>query len=303
MENIRRLTGLIPAAYTPIYPNGKLNLNQVSLQVDYFRQVGVKTVFLSGTTGECFSFSTKERIDLLQCWLEVAGDDISIIFHVGHNCLGEAEKMAAAAATSGALAVATMAPFFFKPANIKTLVDWCTPIAAAAENLPFFFYHIPALTGVDLPMLSFLQLGAEKIPTLKGIKYTSRNMPDLNSCLHLEQGRFDILSGWDENLLGALSIGAQGAVGSTYNYAAPLYQKLIQAFNKGDIESARKYQLQSIQLIDILLEFGVMQAGKAIMAMRGVDCGPVRPPLVPLKPQKLAELKSKVKKLSFLHFD
>ena len=83
-------------------------------------------------------------------------------------------------------------------------------------------------------------------------------------------------------VLSALALGATGAIGSTYNYAAPLYHRLLEAFAAGDLEAARHHQRQSVALVRILLRYGVVAAGKAIMAMLGIDCGPVRSPLADL---------------------
>jgi N-acetylneuraminate lyase len=89
----------------------------------------------------------------------------------------------------------------------------------------------------------------------------------------------DFLFGSDEMLLAALSLSANGAIGSTYNYAAPLYHELIRYYDEGNMEKARELQQRSVSLVQILVHHGVMASGKAIMKMIGVDCGPVRPPL------------------------
>ena len=97
--------------------------------------------------------------------------------------------------------------------------------------------------------------------------------------MRLEHGAFDVLFGSDECLLAGLCLGVRGAVGCTYNFAAPVYQRLIQAFENHDLETARTEQGKSIDLIKALGDFGFLAASKAVMAMLGVDCGPVRLPL------------------------
>ena len=85
--------------------------------------------------------------------------------------------------------------------------------------------------------------------------------------------------GRDENLLPALSAGCKGAVGSTYNYAAPLYLSLIASFNNGDLQSARNLQNISIRMISLLGKYGGMGTGKAFMKYAGLDCGKFRLPV------------------------
>ena len=110
----------------------------------------------------------------------------------------------------------------------------------------------------------------------------------LQECLALQS--FDIVFGYDELLLAGLTLGVKGAVGSTYNFAAPLYQRLIDAFERGDLVAARQAQLQSVRMIRTLQEFGFSRASKAMMSLIGVDCGPVRLPLKPMTAAEVREL-------------
>jgi len=98
-------------------------------------------------------------------------------------------------------------------------------------------------------------------------------------CLDFEGGKYDLLWGRDENILSALVLGCKGAVGSTYNYAAPLYIKLVEAFNRGDIDMARKLQRLSVDMIELLGKYGGMGTGKAFMRYVGLDCGKFRIPV------------------------
>jgi N-acetylneuraminate lyase len=251
----------------------------VEQQAELFLESGIRNVFVGGTTGEFASLSQGERMALAECWCSAAGGSLRVAVHVGHNCLPEAVALAAHARKSGAVAIAVMAPSYFKPATITDLIDFCAPIAAEAEPLPFYFYDIPSMTGVRLRMSEFLYQARFKIPTLRGLKYSSDDLLELQQCVRLDQGAFDILFGSDECLLAGLCLGIRGAVGSTYNFAAPVYQSLILAFENHDLETARALQGKSIDLIKTLGEFGFLAASKYVMAMLGVDCGPVRPPL------------------------
>ena len=284
------LLGLIPACHTPLHPDGTLNLGMVEKQAELYLESGLRNVFVAGTTGEFASLTTQERMALAQRWCEVAGGSLRVAVHVGHNCLAEAIALAAHAQKAGAAAMAVTAPSYFKPASISDLIDFCAPIAAEAEPLPFYFYDIPGMTGVRLRMSEFLYQARFRIPTLRGLKYSNDDVLELQQCVRLEHGAFDVLFGSDECLLAGLCLGIRGAVGSTYNFAAPVYQRLIQAFEKHDLEAARTEQGKSIDLIKTLGDFGFLAASKTVMAMLGVDCGPVRLPLRNLTPQERAAL-------------
>jgi N-acetylneuraminate lyase len=112
-----------------------------------------------------------------------------------------------------------------------------------------------------------------------GIKYTHEDMMDYLSCLHFENGHYNILWGRDESYLSALACGAKGAVGSTFNYAAPLYHDLMEAFNSGNLENASLLQQQSIDMIRLLGKYGGIGTGKVFMKAIGFDCGPFRLPV------------------------
>jgi len=108
-----------------------------------------------------------------------------------------------------------------------------------------------------------------------------------------------VLFGRDELLLAALALGATGAVGSTYNYMASVYHRLITSFNAGDLEKARRYQCQAIEIIAIMSRYGGLPAGKAMMKLAGLDCGPVRPPLQNLSPAAFESLKRELEGAGF----
>ena len=273
------LTGLIPAAHTPLDPSGALALPVVDLQAKLYLESGIQSVFVGGTTGEFASLSLDERMKLTDQWCQAAGGAFRVAVHVGHNSLPEAVTLATHARKAGATAVSVMAPSYFKPVSIHDLIDFCVPIAAEADPLPFYFYDIPGMTGVRLRMSEFLYHARFRIPTLKGLKYSNDDLLELQECVRLDHGAFDVLFGSDECLLAGLCLGVRGAVGNTYNFAAPVYQALMRAFERHDLEAARTLQGKSIDLIKALGEFGFLAATKSVMAMLGVDCGPVRPPV------------------------
>jgi len=193
-------------------------------------------------------------------------------------------------------------PCFFKPPTVEDLISFCAEIASSAPELPFYYYHIPSLSGVNLPMIDFLRMAKDRIPNLGGIKFSYENLMDFCQCLRFEDGRFDILFGRDEILLSALALGAKGAVGSTYNFAAPLYHLIMTAYQAGDMKTAQTEQVRAIDMVDILVKFGGISAGKAIMKMIGIDCGPVRPPLRNLSNEQYDEVCAELHRIGFFSY-
>jgi N-acetylneuraminate lyase len=273
---------LTAAPFTAFHADGSLNLDRIADQAAVLRETGVRGAFVCGTTGEGASLSTRERQAVAERWKAVASD-LQLIVHAGHSSLAEARELVAHAAAIGANAVAITAPYYFRPSTITDLVTFFREVAAAAPKLPIYYYDIPSITGVTLNAAELLRRAAEVVPNLAGVKFSNPDLLTLQECVNLHDQRFEVLFGCDEFLLAAVSLGATGAVGSTYCYAAPVYHRLLQAVQRGDLATARHEQYQSALLVRPLIEFGGLRAGKAIMKMIGVDCGPVRTPLRPMK--------------------
>jgi len=294
-----KLSGLIAAPFTAMKADCSLNLPMIELQAKALAENKVNGAFICGTTGEGLSLTTDERIQIAEKWMSAAPRLLRIIVHVGHQSFNESRALVAHAQRIGASAFATIAPTFFRVTTLEQLVDYCAHVADAAPSLPFNYYHMPAMTGADLPMHDFLRLASLRIPNLAGIKFTHENLMDYTRCLNFEQGRFNIFFGRDEILLAALAMGATGAVGSTYNYMPAIYHRMIEAFNAGEIENARAFQFMAIQVIAVMSRHGGLPAGKAMMKMIGIDCGPVRPPLQNLSPAVLESLMRELEQISF----
>ncbi|MES2691971.1 MAG: dihydrodipicolinate synthase family protein [Verrucomicrobiota bacterium] len=299
---MKHLSGLIAAPHTPFRSDGTVALDLIPQQARLLAHNKVAGAFICGTTGEGPSLSGDERRKVAEAWLAARPKGLSVIVHVGHLCLADARAYAAHAQEIGADAIATVAPSFFKPAAQPELVAWCAQVAAAAPKLPFYYYTIPSMTSVALSSADFVAAAESQIPTLAGVKFTYENLMDFQRATAHGNGKYNILFGRDEILLAGLGLGAKGAVGSTYNFAAPLYNRVIDAFNRGDFESARRDQNRAIDFITVLDRHGGLAAGKAVMKLIGLDCGPVRLPLRALTERDEASLRDGLERVGFFEY-
>lgn len=298
-----RIEGLVAATHTPFNKDGSLNLKMIEKQALHLRRNGVQTVFIAGTTGEGHLLTREERTALTTRWTDVArGSDMSVIVHVGHTSVEEAAALATHAQKAKADGVAALAPNYFKPRTPAALVDCCQRIAGAAPKLPFYYYDIPSWTGVNVSVPRFLEHAHGKIRNLAGIKFTNPDLAAFQECVHFADGAYDILFGCDEALLAGLVLGARGAVGSTYNFAAPIYHRLVEEWHKDDLATARWEQFRSVQLVNALATRGYMGASKALMGMLGVNVGPARVPNDNLTKQQVAELRSELESMGFFEW-
>jgi N-acetylneuraminate lyase len=297
------LRGLIAATHTPFHPNGALNTGVVETQAEHLLKHKLTTAFIGGSTGESHSLTLAERRQLAQRWSEVArGTPLQVMVHVGSNCLEDVKALAAQAGQLGALGIAALAPSYFTPPNLTVLVDWCAAIAAAAPETPFFFYDIPSMTHTSFSMPDFLAQARDRIPNFRGIKFSNYDLMAYQLCLQASDAALDIPWGVDEHLLGALALGARSAVGSSYNFAAPVYLRLIAAFERGDLAAARQEQLRSVQLIKLLAGYGYLGAAKAVMKMLDVDVGPARLPNTNPTPEQARKLQGELEDLGFFEW-
>jgi N-acetylneuraminate lyase len=280
MSPTPKLDHLVPAVHSPFRPDGSIAPEVVATQASFLAGNGVRTVFITGSTGECHSLTRDERLVLYDAWADAGrASGLAVIAHVGGNSLEDARTLARRAGTLELSAISALAPSYYKPSTLADLIDWCAAIAAEAPALPFYYYDIPMMTGVSLPMDRFLAEAPARVPNLAGIKFTNLDLVAYRRCLDVAEDRFDVPWGTDEALLGALATGARGGVGSTYNWAHKLYVDLIAAFDRGDLAEARRLQSTSIAMIDAIAASGFMGTAKALMERLGVPVGPARAPL------------------------
>ena len=277
---MEKIIGLIDAPFTPMLDNGDIDTEPIPAYASMLAANGLKGVFINGSSGEGYMLTADERMTLAGKWIESAPAGFKVIVHVGSCCLRESVRLAGHAERAGAWGIGAMAPPFPKIGRIEELVKYCETIAAAAPSLPFYYYHIPAFNGAFLPMVDFLRAVDGRIPNFAGIKYTYESLYEYNQCRLYGGGKFDMLHGQDETLLPSLAQGgARGGIGGTTNYNGRELTGIIEAWERGDIETAREKQNFSQAVINVICNYrGNIVAGTRIMKLIGLDLGPNRVP-------------------------
>jgi len=298
----KKIQGLIAATYTPMLEDGSINPDPIREYSRYLISNNLAGAFINGTTGEGISMSTGERKKIAEEWMKHADGDFKNIIHIGSPSLESCKELAEHAREIGAFGVGIMGPNFIKPPTVNELVLFVSEIASRVPDLPVYYYHIPSMSGVNLPMPDFLQQASASVPNLVGLKFTHNDLMELNQCMMVDDGKFDILFGSDETLICSLSLGVTGAVGSTYNLIPSVYLKLIEYFRNGDLEKAREMQRLSVRLVAILNKYGGgIVCGKSIMNLLGMDLGPCRLPVRNLTPSQTDQLKNDLEKIQFFN--
>jgi N-acetylneuraminate lyase len=300
---MEKIIGLIDAPFTPFHANGDINMEPIERYAMMLAKNGLKGVFINGSSGEGYMLTMDERMALAERWMSVVPKDFKVIVHVGSCCLRESMRLADHAQSIGAWAIGAMAPPFPKIARVEELVAYCEQIAAAAPRLPFYYYHIPAFNGAFLPMIEMLKAVDGRISNFAGIKYTYESLYEYNQCRLYKGGKYDMLHGQDETLLPSLAMGgAQGGIGGTTNYNGRELVGILDAWNKGDLETAREKQNFSQEVINVIVRYrGNIVGGKRIMKLIGLDLGPNRIPFRNVTDEEEIQLKKELSIIGFFN--
>ena len=300
----KHLEGLIAAPFTPMHKDGSLNVSIIPAYYEMLKTNGVTGAFICGSTGEGVSMTNAEKKEVAEAWAAATKDDtdFKVMMFLGGTSIADCKELALYAQQIGLYAISFTSPFYFKPADVEMLAKACIEVASVVPDMPFYYYHIPVLTGVSFPMYDLLRAIDSKISNFAGIKYTHEDFMDFLSCMNFKNGKYDMLWGRDENMLSALALGTKGAVGSTFNYAPSLYYNLINAFNNGDLQKANALQQQSIDMIRLLGKYGGIATGKAYMKLIGIDCGEFRLPVKNMSSEQFESFKKDAEQLNFSSF-
>nr|XP_020478012.1 N-acetylneuraminate lyase [Monopterus albus]XP_020478013.1 N-acetylneuraminate lyase [Monopterus albus]XP_020478014.1 N-acetylneuraminate lyase [Monopterus albus] len=297
----KMLTGLVAATFTPLTTQGEINLTEIGRYIDYLTEKqSINSIFVNGTTGESVSLSVAERKTLAEEWCQKAkGKMDQVIVHVGCMSLKDSQELARHAAQIGANGIAVIAPSYFKPSTADALRTFLHHVSSVAPALPFYYYHIPALTGVDVPLSDVLENIEELIPSFRGVKFTGCDLTEFGQCVSHSRPHWSVLYGIDEQLLAGLAMGAHGAVGSTYNYLGSHVHKLMSAFEKGDLIKARAIQFKIQELLSYAKKLGFdLGVNKQLMNdVSGLCLGPPRSPLMPCPHARALSIKQKYQSL------
>ncbi len=295
----RKLSGLIAAVHTPFKADGSVNYDLIPLQAELLISQGVRGVYISGTTGEGISCSVEERKAVITQWTSAARGKLFLVAHTGALALPDAQNLAQFAQTSGCDAVSIVPPNFFKPANVEMLIQYCKAALKFAPEIPFYYYHT-GMSGVNLSMVQFLEMADKQFPQMVGIKFNSPDLYEFQNCLYAVDGKFDIPYGVDEFFAGAVALGAKSAIGSTFNYMAPLYIQIAQNTQAGKLREVQADMHKVCQVVDILVQYGGVAAGKVIMQAHCLDMGDPRLPLKSISAEGKKDILERIEKLEVI---
>lgn len=285
MRDISKYQGIIPAFYACYEADGSISVEATKQWTRKLVELGVKGVYVCGSSGECIYLSKEERKKTLEAVVEAAEGRLTIIAHVACNNTADSVELAAHAESLGVDAIASIPPIYFRLPE-HAIAQYWNDISAGAPNTDFIIYNIPQLAGTALTMPLFHEM--RKNPNVAGVKNSSMPIQDLQMFKMYGGEDFAVFNGPDEQLVGGLAIGADGAIGGTYGVMVELYLKIFELCKNNAYDQARKIQYACDEIIyEMCSGKGNMYAViKEIIRRRyGIDLGDVRRPLASLVPE------------------
>ena len=281
------MNGIFTALLTPF--NDDYTINEASLKklVEFNLEKGVNGFYVGGSTGEGMVMSPEERKEVFRIVKEAAGDRVPMIAHCGAISTDSAIDMAKTAEALGYTAVSAVAPFYYSfpyPAIRKYYDD-----IVSSVSIPMVVYNFPGGNGFTFTADYAAEMFEDE--RFIGIKHTSADLFALQQFKQKIKRPVTLFNGFDEMCLGGLSMGADGAIGSTYNFMADRFLKIYDEFHNGSIEKAQKIQNGANEIIAEMIKYGVFQCEKAVLTHMGIDMGPCRRPFLPISKEGFEAMK------------
>jgi N-acetylneuraminate lyase len=276
--DLNKFKGIIPALLTPFNNQGKINKDSTVKLIDYCLEQGVDGFYIGGSTGEAFLMTMEERKELIKVALTGNAGRKTSICQVGAVGTAMSIELARWAEKNGADAVSAVAPFYY-PFTKDQIITHYKEVTNSV-SIPMIVYNIPGLSGVNLSEDDFKRLYEHE--RIIGVKHTHHNLYEMERIKSIDPERL-IFFGFDEVTLAGISMGADGAIGSTFNFMAGEYIKLKKLFLAGKHAESLEVQTRINEVISTFLQLGVFASLKyALSSRRGIDMGEVRAPFTPL---------------------
>lgn len=275
-------TGAGVAIVTPFNEDESINYDKLDQLIDYHCNNGTDSIIICGTTGESATMSEKEHMECVKFAIERTKGRLPIIAGTGSNCTRTAIDMSKEAASYGADGLLVVTPYYNK-ATQEGLVGHYTAVAKEAKA-PIIMYSVASRTGCNIEPATAARL-IKEVDNIVGIKEASGNISQVAKIMHLTDGKADLYSGNDDQIVPILSLGGKGVISVLSNVAPQETHDICAKFFEGDVKGSLELQLKAIPLIEQLFcEVNPIPVKKA-MKLMGMDCGPLRMPLTELTSQ------------------
>ena len=281
MVNLEKFRGVFVALNSIFDENDNVDLDAMKSLIKIYKSKGIKGVYACGSTGEGFLLSVEERMQVAKAVKEAAGEDFTVIVHVGCASTKESIRLAKHCEEIGVDAVSAVPSVYYHLPAASVEKHWNGIIDST--NLPFIIYNIPQLSAFNLPYDLFERMANN--PKVIGIKNSEEPVYGMERFRTIAGEDFVIFNGSDEQFLGGRLMGADAGIGGTYGTMPELFVKLNDLINENNIEQAKALQYKINDVIfDLLSCASLYGAAKQVISLRfKVNAGQPRSPFLPVE--------------------
>ncbi len=272
-------TGAGVAIVTPFNEDESINYDRLDELIDFHCENGTDSIIICGTTGESATMTEEEHLECVKFTIDRAKGRIPVIAGTGSNCTRTAVDMSKEAAEYGADGLLIVTPYYNK-ATQAGLAAHYTAVAKEAKA-PIIMYSVASRTGCNIEPATVAAL-VRDVDNIVGVKEASGNLSQVAKIMALTDGKIDLYSGNDDQIVPILSLGGKGVISVLSNVAPKETHEMCARFFEGDTKGSLELQLKAIPLVEQLFcEVNPIPVKKAMQLM-GMDCGGLRMPLTEL---------------------
>ena len=285
-------TGAGVAIVTPFREDGSVDYDSLDRLIDFHCENGTDSIVICGTSGEAATLTEEEHMKCVKFTVERTKGRIPVIAGTGSNCTATAMALSAEAAGYGADGVLVVTPYYNK-ATQKGMIAHFTKVAKAAK-VPVVLYNIPGRTGCKMEAETVAQL-VNHVDNIVAIKEASGDFSNIARMMELTDGKLDLYSGNDDQIVPLMSLGGKGVISVLSNVAPKAAHDICQLYLDGKVKESCALQLKSLSLIRALFsEVNPIPVKKAVELM-GLCGGTVREPLTELEPEHTEILRQEMR--------
>lgn len=281
------LKKLFSALITPMDSHENVNYSALKQVVEWQLKSGVEGFYCCGSSGEGLLLSLEERKKVLECVLSAVDGRVPVISHIGTIRTQDVIALAKHAKDAGAAAVSMIPPYYYK-FSMDEITAYYEDVLHAVPEVGAIIYNIPQFTGIEFSKDNAARLLDN--PAVIGIKHTSNNLYAMERMGSAYPEKL-IFNGFDEQYLGALSMGSHATIGTTVNLFAPMFLKIRDLFSQGRMQAAHAVQTQLNLRVELMVKEGIFNAVKYGFSLQGIDCGTCRAPFKALTQESKRLLK------------
>lgn len=289
--NITQIKGVIPAMMTCFDREERVDEGCTRQLVEFLLNHGADGLYLTGSTGECFTMTIEERKQVVNLVMNQVAGRVPVVVHVGDIGTKKSIELAEHAYEAGADAISSVPPFYWKFKS-DDIYHYYKDISESTP-LPMVIYNIQLAGLMDMELLMRLA----DLKQVRGLKYTARSHDEMGFLKERLGREFMIYSGCDEMAFSGLCAGADGIIGSFYNVLPDLFRDILKKVEGSDIKEGMRLQKAANEVIFAALQYDFPTVLHNMLAWRGIESGYSRRPFCNYQDEELNGLKEEIRRI------